>query len=546
LETEVGVGSDARIEKLELTQLNTIFQHLRDDIGKARSGHARNSMSMDGSNTVGFNFNGVAYALVLDECRIISDQAQGVQRTTFCRAELVFRRHADRDQRWIKVTYTLYSEKGRCFLAFIGNPTTVVNGTNIRPVRVVTDSDDDVGQFTESLQLFRLGFDLLVQVLWKYKFSWSERTEKRLAAGKIRVANAQWALYLPTDNKQSDMALLSGLYAARAISATGSSALGEYLGFEINSVMKDERGDLTGLFLLKRAGTNHNLSINFYDKRASVANKKQSNAIAASEIELITNAIRLDITGHPLFLNSIIADAKDQAAKLLKVKPEWAGRLKGALSQKIVSNRKPTAYSLCRAMTILSFYIDKKNNLSKPGFAAWLIDRVLTKELRLPYLLACVGNVPKLDTRGNKLMASAIELWRKMRPTEVTVASMSKLLGDKLSLSPKRTRALLREIQDEHGIDLRVPYIYWHEAAGLSLTYGLTLEEAAKVQESIFVPDGDPAKRIALIDKMMRKRKRQLIKSTNSLRNSLELKALPVRADKYLPSNKSFADKARL
>ena len=45
---------------------------------------------------------------------------------------------------------------------------------------------------------------------------------------------------------------------------------------------------------------------------------------------------------------------------------------------------------------------------------------------------------------------------------------------------------------------------------------------------------------------MMRKRKRELAKSTNSLRNSLELKALPVRADKYLPSNKSFADKARL
>lgn len=491
----------------DFRRLGLAFRALRDELPLQRVAQ-------------GFRFNGSQYTYIKERCRITLNQVG--QDINYVKAELTFTREGDSTQKWISVTYTLYTHHNvGPVLAFIGNPTTVVSGNNIRPIRI-----DDVSRFQETLYFYRLGFLLLLDILDEHAFTWDKKTAKDLQQGKVNVSNTQWALYLPTQDKKIDMVLLAGLYCGRSIKRESSMSLAEYLGFESAMVMKGDAGNLSGVFLTKKKGTNHVLTINFYDKRQSVNNKKQGKTLSAEEIKLVDNSMRLDITAHVPFLQVIINAAKKHAEQLIKVQPA----LRQKLSRFCLStDKRISAYMICRAMSILAVQI-KDGELYKGSFTTWLLQRVLEDELHLISILKYGSTYLHTETRDADHNA-VLKIWRKQvfaKSTDFVAAVLREFKGR----SQRWVYTQRKEIMQQYGLDVFVPYDYWLELSNLNQAYGLTRIEQEKLYEARFNPDLSPAVAGRTLQKLNQRSNKAFNKSTRQLLHSLQLVARQVNAEK--------------
>lgn len=475
---------------------------------------------------LGFHFNGNEYSYIHDQCRILISESD-TDGITYVKAELTFMRNSDSDQRWIRVTYSLYHHNSAGpVLAFIGNPTTIVSGSNIRPIRI-----DDVSRFQETLYFYKLGFLLPAYMFAdKTAFKWTAKTAKKIQRGEINVSNTQWALYLPSEDKKIDMVLLAGLYCGRSVAQKQSMSLAEYLGFESATTAKGKDGKLSGVFLIKKRGKNHVLTINFYDKRQSVSNKKQGKSLSSEEIKLIDSSLRLDITAHSAFLQSIVSAAKKHAKKLIEINPQLENKLDRFLLTK--PNAPITAYLICRAMSILAIQSskDRYNNkvLYKGSFTSWLLTRVLEDELHLMSILKYGGSYLHAEARDEKHNA-ILKTWRSDHEDIVETILKQKEFKEYSTAWVYKQR---KEIIEQYGIDIFVPYNYWIELSHLNQAYGLSLTERGLLYEARFNPGLSDQKVVNIVRKLSKKSSKKFNIGTRKLLASLQMVAQQIKADK--------------
>jgi hypothetical protein len=496
--------------EIELSDFETLYRYF-DMLG---------SMLHRSNQQIGFNFNGNEYTFISRQCRVTEKMRGG-----HIHAELTMKRNSDPAQKWIVLTYSLFMRHdGKRILSFIGNPTTIVSGSNIRPIAV-----KNATAFKESLSFFQMGFQLLKSIFADNEFEWSKETAKRLQRGEIRVNNAQWAVYLGSKDKQLDMALLSGLYCGRLVTKGYSRSLSEHLGFEAKGMMKGAKDKITGLFLMKQKGRNHVLSVNFYDKKQSVANKKQTKSLSELELNLIDNTLRLDITAHPRFLDSILRAAKKRSGELIEDRPELATNMKRFLETPLTGGC--TAYMLCKAMHILSLYKDKTGKWTKGSFTKWLIDRVLNDELHLMSILKQEPRLLANFKTDNAQIQRAIQIWQ-VHKSDLHILEV---LEQKLRVSASACYRLLNKIREQHGIDITVPYRYWIDLDLLSAVYGLSTKERIEYHNTMFSHSLGAVERDRALEKLHLKSKKSLQHSKESLRSNLDLNPIWIDADTYTP-----------
>lgn len=453
-ENKVDGGNFVYITDTDYKNLFAAFSKLMADIKRSND-----------QKPVGFHFNGREYSFVDDErCRINTSTNGSL------RIELIMVRGGDKKQKLIHVTYSMYKHNNAGYvLAFIGNPTTIIAGNNIRPVRSSTSA------YKESLMFYKLGI-LLPEFIFaaeKKPFQWSSLTKRAIQRGQIKVSNTQWAVYLPSENKKIDLGLLAGLYCARLMQRVDSVSLGEHLGFHSTSTMRNKRnGRLSGVFLTRKKGANHVLTINFYDKAESVLNKKQGKTLSQMEMKTINNAIRLDITAHASYLTSIIKAAKKHAQLLIDIKPEIATKLKVFLGDS--KDENITAYKVCRAMSILAIDI-KDGEFIKRGFTPWLVQRILDDELRLMSILRKCHEAIDIENVSDPKYKKFLNYW-KMHYYQESSEFVDAAVAD-LKLKKTQIYATRNAIYKDTGIDVFIPYDYWRDLAAASAVYGMSEED---------------------------------------------------------------------
>lgn len=505
--TEDGSANSLGITQGDFNKLGECFRKLRTALHK---------------RTVGFNFNQREYTFVAEECRIhITDNDDGS--ISRLRADLCFIRAGDGNQKWINLTYSMYlHNKTGPLLAFIGNPTTVIAGNNIRPIRI-----DDVSRMQESLYFYRLGFLLPLHIMQPYGFTWAKATAKKVQRGHINVSNTQWALYLPTPEKKLNLRLIDAIYSGMAASGQ-AMCLAEYLGFERSTALKDERGQLTGVFLVKKHANHHVLTVNFYDKRQSIKNKKQGKLLSTEEIKLVDNALRLDITAHSRFLHIIISAAKRHAGELMKIEPRLSTKLQRfhLLKEPI----KIDAYLICRAMSILAIQITE-TGLHKGSFTTWLLQRILEDELRLLSILkfsTSYINVTARDTWHNVVL----RVWRNSKFINSTdlVFAVQKQLPE---ISVATVYKLRKEIMHEYGIDVFIPYSYWLDLDLLNSNFGLSMNDQRRRYEASNNVGMSDKRRGKIVREVRQKSNKNFKRRAILLLESLQLVAKQIGTEKF-------------
>lgn len=466
---------------------------------------------------VGFTFNRREYTFIPQECHIAIGHGGKGGSVDYVKAEL----RLTMGGRFVRITYSLYLHNNSGpTLAFIGNPTTIITGSNIRPIRV-----DGVSTYRETLIFYQLGFLMLPAIFHREKFTWTKQVAKRIQLGEINVSNTQWALYLPTDSKRRMLALLTSLYASMLPDKHQPMQLAEYLGWESATKMQDERGQLTGLFLVKKRGRNHVLTVNFYDKRESVHNRKQGGKLLASEAKLIDGAIRLDITGHAAFLLSMIKLAQKRASELAEIRPELRSKLRRFV---LDNSDRITAYRLCRAMSILAIKVEH-GELYKGSFTGWLMQRVVEQELKLLSILQH-GEQYVHITGKDQLDQQILSVWRKLpRNQPDIIAGLQRAFPDHQQRWAYRQ---VDRVRQEYGLDMRLPYVYYLDSDALMQHYGLTVADRAlaydaRRRESALTNE----QRQQVRDKLSRKQRSVLLRDKQRLLGTFKLVAKAVKAD---------------
>ncbi|HVP98895.1 MAG TPA: hypothetical protein VMS87_06515, partial [Roseiarcus sp.] len=125
------------------------------------------------------------------------------------------------------------------------------------------------------------------------------RSAAAIREGRFRVLRAQWASYIPPDDRLGFLQLLPTIYGHTILSGRGTVDLAHHLGLIFDRYPKDGTEKPTGIVLQKRQGKKPAWSVVFYDKRARVAQMKQLGTLTEQETEIVCGSVRLDVTAHP-------------------------------------------------------------------------------------------------------------------------------------------------------------------------------------------------------------------------------------------------------
>jgi len=493
---------------------------------------------------IGFNFNGNEYTF---RYKIIGNVIDGTnihyKDDSWLRAELSYYKDdgsSGEAGKFINITYTLYMHnKNGPVLSFIGNPTTILNGNNISPVRF-----EGVSRYQESLMFYQIGFYLLEHM---FDFKFSKEIKKIIRVGDFKTPNTQLVMLFGTKDKELDLGLLSSLYCSRLGERKQSKALGEYLGFLTNSVYPG----LTGVFMQKKQGNNPYLTINIYDKFQSVKNKKQGKSLTLKEQNLVDSTLRFDITLHAAFLESMIREATTKLSELRKISKKF-NKLYGRESRKfvlidsegnILKRSRPivTAYRICRAMQILSLEI-KDGVIYNVGFSKWLVNRVLDVEMKLIPILefnpdrisgkvAIPRDKNKSDRHNSVIdnLNDLIKFWKKYNGEDIIhdYAVYKELKNITVYKYKQQIRKLLK-------IDITIPYSYWINFDIVNIAYGLSFKEKEQLRDMVRNSEQYDSKKLG--DRLKKlSNKNNVVKKQDSqgLLKSIKLVAKKVEAEKF-------------
>lgn len=503
-------GSEGTTLPLSETDFDNLFSKFLS-LGKA----------LQSGRDVGFNFNEQEYTFRYSE---LGNSTEGTviyhKDTSYLRAELSYVSNSDSEQKHINLTYTMYMHnKNGPVISFIGNPTTILNGNNIRPVRF-----EGVSRFHENLMFYQIAFYLLEHM---FEFKFSKIVRRTIKLGDFKTANSQLVMLFGSTDKALDIGLLSSLYCSRLGARKKSKALGEYLGFSVNNVYPD----LSGVFLTKKQGNNPYLTINVYDKTQSVKNKKQGRTLTSVEKKVINETLRFDITLHSTMLESIIKEAMGKVPELCEIQPAFRKKLYGKEEWKFIqttdnkknqTNKKirVTANRICRAMQILSLEI-KDGKIYNVGFSKYLIDRILDKELKLIPILefnpSALNGPIKISSKEAKTerektviekLNNLLDYWKSYKGTDI-ISDYYREYNIGLS-SIYRYR---QEIRNRLKIDISVPYEYWLDFDIVNIAYGLSTKDKVQLRDIIVNSDNFDSEELG-------NRLKKLTKKSNSLKKT--------------------------
>lgn len=445
-----------------------------------------------------FLFNGIEYHI--KSSSLISVVNSTERKSADLSLFLSFR--SNEDYVTCKASYCCYVQgQSRYVLKSLVNPTTLLTGSNHTPLIFEGITR---GSYKEPLAMFKLPFNFILSLLKEFNFVPSDIMKKGISRGKIAVDNCQWAFYLPSDNKQRDLKTLEYLYL-RMSSETDRRFLASYLGlsphvdpsypescFMLRKVKKNGKGKTTSI-----------MSIAFYDKQAELIEKGKT--ISKEIKKALESSIRVDITAHKPWLESLVGKAKKHIATF----PE-KNRKKYEL---FLKRDSIDAYSISRAMSVLRIYKNKEEWICG-SFSKFLIEDVLIGTLKLDILLSR-QNIEIIDSySGNK--RKMVELWK-----EGASETLIKTFSDKFGVSLKQAYAIRNSISLDN-VSLDIPYKLWLELDTLDIVYGLSHKE----RESLFNSSDAKLKQTLINSRNTVKNSR--LQLGKSLQKALELRAKPL------------------
>ena len=274
-----------------------------------------------------------------------------------CDARIVLR-CPEEPRKEVHLRYTLayHAVARRTKLIARFNPATIVAGNNVGPVAIPEPWRAGAGlalfvvtslRIVVAPRLRSARRDARSGVQGQRLFS---RSSTDIRAGRFRVLRAQWASYIPTPDRLGFLQLLPTIYGHTILSGKGTANNARHLGLIFDPYPRDGTEKQTGVVLQKRYGKKPAWSVEFYDKRARVAQMKQLKTLTEAEIAIISSSVRLDVTAHP---PGIISMCK-AAQRLIEEFPEacsWSREF-------VEGSPEATAWWLERAVVALSCDMD--------------------------------------------------------------------------------------------------------------------------------------------------------------------------------------------
>lgn len=369
-------------------------------------------------------------------------------------------------------------------LAYLGNPTTLMNGHNSGPVKLY-----DRPGFRENMALHRLGFEFFFKFL---DLKISSAVLENMKSGIIALQNTQFAIYVRsflTDEdeiklsqasddeklelweaiKNRDLRSLKLMYDRPITSNVGAGKrIGEYLGLKPQTSPEDT---MTGLMLKGYSGkSNPTFTINFYDKVLSNTNKKkQVNDKKLNDI--MQQSLRVDITLHRRYIDLLAMRAltvvKDRISKG-KTNKHYELFVK-----QMDKKKTSTALVMCIIMHVLPKAFGSKS------FAAFLLKEILCDKLYMDKIV----NVT--DDRLNGVTSENVdedtykffEIWKSCATADDWKIELNKLKSNLNWRGVEKLNKRKKNLEIIMGVSMDVPYPFWLQMLVLDSLYGLNDKE---------------------------------------------------------------------
>ena len=457
-----------------------------------------------------------------------------------CDARIVLR-CSDEPRKEVHVRYTLgyHAVTRRTKLIARFNPATIVAGNNVGPVAIPDPWRAAPAWPSSSLRVFgsmlRLGYDLLdalhAQALKGQRLF--SKSSAAIRAGRFRVLRAQWASYIPTPDRLGFLQLLPTIYGHTILSGKGTTNNARHLGLIFDPYPRDGTEKQTGVVLQKRYGKKPAWSVEFYDKRARVAQMKQLKTLTEAEIAIISSSVRLDVTAHPPGIISM-CKATQRRVEEFSEACSWSAEF-------VEGRPETTAWWLERAVVALSCEMDG-GRVARRSFAAWLLPKMLGEVTHLRALSKFTrAGFRQLCELDDPVAAAWLEIEGPKRGTLISeLIARSKL---KRAAIYKRRRLWL----DQFSIDILVPCGFYRDLLFYGPNSVMEVSERRDMVRAVDRKDGDASVR------MLRQAARRFDEARRAvLRPAMEAKprAVPVLVPRSalaysLPKQRDEDDGAR-
>lgn len=382
-----------------------------------------------------------------------------------------------------RATYALYnvSKKSEDWrLAYIGNPTTLINGHNSGPV-VLKEKPG----FHENMKLHRVGFEFFFHCIG---YEASEELKLALKHGLISLQNTQVAVYVPSSNKDKDLFLLKMLYVRWIGGNTMTSSgawTGEYIGLKPSASVEE---DFTGVMLRGYSGkSNPTFTVNFYDKAKSNENKKKN--VPAKITRMLENSLRVDMTLHRRFIDQLASRTFTIVKKKVKEKHFAKSHPYHRFIEQMKDGATSTALVICMIMHVLP----KEAGVT---FAQFLLREILCEQCLLDKMVSVTRQKLKIDKDAvTEEQQTLYDLW---------VGSKTKNDWENAKqpyIQGKRRNAFysnIKHLETLTGVSFDVPYEFWVNIAAFDGLYGLDIADLAIVADANDYQGNDPSERAQL------------------------------------------------
>lgn len=349
-----------------------------------------------------------------------------------------------------RVTHTITKVRGSYWWNVIGNPTSILSGSNVRPTYPKKNT------LEESL---RVMFAYCFQMMISISRLDSDTVKEKVALGHYTLHNIQFATYLPTDDKSVSLNLMSSAYGKTLVDCLGrATTLASLLGLsfrsferEINTLNLSAEDSLndptvsehTGFMLTKKtAGGANVFTLSCYDKKAQSEYTGLNTLSDERSNKLIDSRIRMDFTIHKMFFMVLFNAAE-------KLNPEINYHRNG----KYVI--EPVANNICRAIAS----IEEKY---EGGFTNWLVREILISR-------ACMFSIWPILDFDYDVLSAVKEALAKPRRVDLSMvykeweesASNETLLKVISRYTSSSTAAVITgEIEAETGLSPYIPAIF--------------------------------------------------------------------------------------
>jgi hypothetical protein len=397
------------------------------------------------------------------------------------------------------VTVRWKNYHSQCWLNIQASPTSLLAGVN-----AAASGRRFKRAAANMLRLLRYPYSLLERILavTHKGFKFGESTQAAVKTGQIQMHNVQlsMAIYMQDQaTQQRFLSFLAAAYTAYVVTDTGKTyQLGALKNLQVQAYHDGDK--FTGvMFRQIGSGSRSVTTVNFYSKLAKLGDRQS--ILSDETIAFLDQHLRLDITLHRPMLDRVM-----KAAGLKEGK---------------------TVADLAKALA--AFGAGKAAN-GQP-FRKWLLSETLDHYLHLPAVLKfdpkALSRAKKKLTSYKRLMA-VWDTWtgqsKVASDEEVPAMGGMLLLGpllEEAGASPNQRAKIFKRLRDL-GVDPAVPQNMYHRLALITLIWGLSDAEAARIAAGIGAGDKE------VLQELLRASRKYLTASRKELRFLLKSLKQPV------------------